>query len=408
MEACDQWVRGDFIGRGSFGEVSLAAGTSDGSVFAAKSINLAAAHPSQISALENEIQILKSISSPFIVKYLGSDSTLETSKGGLHRNLLMEYLPGGCVSDFAPNLDDQIVRSYTLCLVSALQYLHSKGIVHCDVKGKNVFVSSTPGVAKLGDFGSAKRLAAPINGDYEKKLKMRGSPLWMAPEVVRQERQGPESDVWSLGCTVIEMVSGKPGWRDCGVGAIYQIGFSDELPEFPDGLSELGRDFVDKCLRRDPGERWTSDQLLRHPFVSGDCKIENESSPRSVLSWPNSEFSSDDIDDIEGEEETETQLMGLGSLVISAERRVRELASGRGAVWESGGWEEVRSLSSVSVDAGEGGANRGFGVSGSAATEGIREEYSDLWSGSVGSSSDVGREIYASDALEVFKHQVSN
>ncbi|KAK9124544.1 hypothetical protein Sjap_014146 [Stephania japonica] len=387
MEAHDHlWVRGDFIGRGSFGEVSLASSISDGSVFAAKSIDLASAHPSQISALENEIEILKSISSPFIVKYLGSDSTLETNKGGVHRNLLMEYLPGGCVSDFAPNLDEHVIRSYTWCLVSALQYLHSKGIVHCDVKGKNVFVSSTPGVAKLGDFGSAKKLGA-INGDCSKQ--MRGSPLWMAPEVVRQERQGPESDVWALGCTVIEMVSGKPGWRDCGVGAVYQIGFSEELPEFPDGLSELGRDFLNKCLKRDPSERWNSDQLLRHPFVSGDCKIVVESSPRSVLSWPNSEFS-DEVEE-DDEQETETQLMDLDSLVISAERRVGELVSERRVVWESDGWEVVRSLrrlSSVSGDEREG-ANWGIWVSGGEATEGTRGEYSDLCSGSVGSSGEV-------------------
>ena len=81
-----------------------------------------------------------------------------------------------------------------------------------------------------------------------------GTPLWMAPEVVAGEATSPASDVWSLGCTVIEMVTGKPPWKvtdheDAG-GVLLRIALGDQVPEFPAELSKCGRDFLDKCLRR--------------------------------------------------------------------------------------------------------------------------------------------------------------
>ncbi|KAF5188448.1 kinase-like, partial [Thalictrum thalictroides] len=209
----------------------------------------------------------------------------------------MEYMFGGTISDSCIK-DEQILRSYTRCIVSALHYVHSKGIVHCDVKGKNVLVGSKVGVAKLADFGSARRIAR-IEEDAGALIKPQGTPLWMAPEVIRQEKQGFESDIWSLGCTIIEMITGKAAWKDCDSSTVvFKIGFSDELPEFPEQLSELGCDFLDKCLRRNPSERWTCDQLLQHPFLSS-TDILVETSPRSILDWDNvTEFCDDDEDSL--------------------------------------------------------------------------------------------------------------
>ncbi|OVA02734.1 Protein kinase domain [Macleaya cordata] len=357
------WVRGNCIGKGSFGTVNLAVDKSNGHIFAVKSVNLKTAHPFHIQSLENEIRILQSLSSPYVIQYLNDD--LEFQSGtAVYQNLHMEYMAGGTVVDLAAKFGgkgihgyvdhEQIVRSYTRCIVSALHYIHSSGFVHCDVKGKNVLVGSTPGFAKLADFGSAKRISSDgcanlEDGGAKMMILPRGTPLWMAPEVIRQERQGPESDVWSLGCTIIEMITGNPPWKDCGPKMVHQIGFSDQVPEFPDQISELGRDFLEKCLRRDPSERWTCEELLRHQFLSTDSEIVNNQSPRCVLDWSNSEFR----DDNEDEEDFQLSFINSCSLnsssdsenlvISSAKDRISKLASVRGVVWESDGWELVRS-----------------------------------------------------------------
>ncbi|CAF1864300.1 unnamed protein product [Brassica napus] len=163
----------------------------------------------------------------------------------------------------------------------------------------------------------------------------------MAPEVVRRNYQGPESDVWSLGCTVIEMLTGKPAWEDNGFESLSRIGFSSELPFIPAGVSELGRDFLEKCLRRDRSQRWSCDQLLDHPFLRQDqhSVLTTESSPRCVLDWVSSEFE---------EEEEESD---VSRDTVSAVARISKLATRVGAIWESDGWIEVRSDASEELAA---------------------------------------------------------
>ncbi|GAB4824548.1 hypothetical protein Ancab_007423 [Ancistrocladus abbreviatus] len=349
-----RWIRRNCIGKGSFGSVSLAINRSDGRIFAVKSVEKASSLPAQLDALENEITILRSLYSPFIVKYYGDDVTEDPSSAAVYRNLHMEYLPGGTVSavtvDGDELMDEELVRAYTWCVVSALKYIHSKGIVHCDVKGRNILVGPTPGIAKLADFGSARRvgssMSSMVGSNLTSKIVPRGSPLWMAPEVVRGESQGFESDMWSLGCTVIEMVTGKPAWRDDGVNTLSRIGYSDELPQLPSQLSELGLDFLEKCLRRDPSQRWSCDQLLQHPYLlfSSASKIA-ESSPRSVIDWSSLE---DHDDYSEDEEEVKLASCGERDIPATAEtadvaERMGKLATTRGVNWESDGWMVVRS-----------------------------------------------------------------
>ncbi|XP_022755564.1 mitogen-activated protein kinase kinase kinase 18-like, partial [Durio zibethinus] len=331
------WTRGKCLGKGSFGTVSLAINESGDTVFAVKSVDLATCLPNQWESLENEIRILRSLSSPHVVEYLGDDVTRYESPTTSYRNLHMEYLPGGTVADVAiikrrlADMDERILRWQTRCLVSALKYVHGEGIVHCDVKGKNVLVGPDFTSVKLADFGSAIKIKRDDADDRCRSLiTPRGSPLWMAPEVIRGEYQGPESDVWSLGCTVIEMITGKPAWDDQGFNSLNRIANSDELPDLPTQFSELGKDFVEKCLRRNWNQRWSCDQLQRHPFLASASALNmiGESSPRCVLDFASSHFEEDaDAENFEA----------------SARERIDKLATEGGVIWESDGWVAARS-----------------------------------------------------------------
>lgn len=111
-----------------------------------------------------------------------------------------------------------------------------------------------------------------------------GTPMFMAPEVARNEEQSFPSDVWSVGCTVIEMATGKGPWAESDpVSVLYRIGFSSDAPEIPRRLSDSGRDFLAKCLMRDPRERWTVKELLEHPFLDISEEEFTRNSPSGVL-----------------------------------------------------------------------------------------------------------------------------
>ncbi|XP_027368445.1 mitogen-activated protein kinase kinase kinase 17-like [Abrus precatorius] len=331
------WVRGKCIGKGAFGIVNIAVSKKDGRVFAVKSVDRKTGLTVQLDALENEIRILQRVSSPHVVAFLGADVTCEEGATSSFRNLHLEYMPGGTVADLDhADVDERLVRRYAWCLVSALRHVHARGFVHCDVKGRNVLVAGDRSVAKLADFGAAV--------DFSGEASPRGSPMWMAPEVIRREYQGPESDVWSLGCTVIEMVTGKPAWEDRGVDTLSRIGYSNELPEFPSVLSEVGRDFLEKCLRREPNKRWSCDQLLQHPFLL-PYNYSVESSPRCVLDWVDSEFAESD-NECEQEEEKMIPNSKLNSEEDSVNNRICKLATGSRVNWETQGWVVVRAIAS--------------------------------------------------------------
>ncbi|XP_072984809.1 mitogen-activated protein kinase kinase kinase 18-like [Typha latifolia] len=322
------WVRGSCIGRGSFGMVSLAMYKSTGQVFAVKSINLNSSSLHSVSSLENEIKILRSLSSPYVVSYLGDDYTVGC------RNLHMEYLPGGTAAELdagSAGTDEIELRGYVRCVTRALRYLHEDAAtVHCDVKGRNILIRREDNSAKLSDFGAARRVSDVAAGGN----RINGTPLWMAPEVARGEHPTPASDVWSLGCTVIEMATGEHPWRDCAhgdvAGFLFRLGFGDEVPKVPTLLSKACKDFVDKCLRRDPRERWSCEQLLRHPFLA------EEPSPRSVLDWAT--WDEDVLMD-----KCENSVYTYDEINSTARERLKELGSNEGIVgWDSDGWELVR------------------------------------------------------------------
>ncbi|KAJ4801955.1 hypothetical protein LUZ62_053201 [Rhynchospora pubera] len=290
------------LGRGSTASVSLASDPITGSLIAVKSAELSLSSP-----LQHENVILSGLNSPHIISCYGSRTF------NSHYHLLLEFVPGGSLFDRIkshPNgrLDEPDIGSYATEILLGLSYLHLNDITHGDIKSQNILIDSD-GRAKIADFGAAVLKSGTHNGE---STSLSGTPAFMAPEVARGEEQGPASDVWALGCTIIEMATGKAPWigviKDQDVmGAIYQIGYcSDSAPAIPDWFSEEGRDFLMNCLKRDPNERWSAEQLLHHPFVcfrdaefKRDRNWDRMISPQSALDFGDAFCGSETEDDEE-------------------------------------------------------------------------------------------------------------
>ena len=281
-----KWVKGKVIGSGSYGTVHLAINKVTGGLFVAKCAHSGVASKS----LEHEASILESLDSPYMVRCMGK-GWQKGSDGGAKLNVFMEYMAGGSLSDMAEKfggaVDEEVIRLYTKQILNGLKYLHENGIVHCDLKCKNVLLGSS-GNIKLADFGCAQRLKdLDRNGKFAYSWQsVGGTPLWMAPEVLRKEGLDFASDIWSLGCTVIEMATGRPPWgykASNPMAVVLKIAYSNERPKFPVHLSEEGMDFLAKCLERNPESRWTAEELLDHPFITGNSQKNYACSPASVL-----------------------------------------------------------------------------------------------------------------------------
>jgi len=191
--------------------------------------------------------------------------------------IFMELVPGGSVRavlDQVGRLPERLVRVYTRQLLQGLTYLHAHRIVHRDIKGANLLVNGQSSV-KVADFGASSKLAS-LADPSAASTSIRGTPLFMAPEVIQQVGHGRKADVWSAGCTVIEMASGRPPWASLGfdneVAAMFHIATTETPPDLPADMSPVARDFVLRCLTRDPAARPTAHELLVHPFVASTSR----------------------------------------------------------------------------------------------------------------------------------------
>ncbi|XP_043343879.1 mitogen-activated protein kinase kinase kinase 19 isoform X5 [Cervus canadensis] len=245
--------------------------TSQGQLIAVKQVALDTsdklATEKEYRKLQEEVDLLKALKHVNIVAYLGT--CLEENIV----SIFMEFVPGGSISSiinrFGP-LPEMVFCKYTEQILQGVAYLHENCVVHRDIKGNNVMLMPT-GVIKLIDFGCAKRLAwAGLNGTHSDMLKsMHGTPYWMAPEVINESGYGRKSDIWSIGCTVFEMATGKPPLASMDrMAAMFYIGAHRGLmPALPDCFSENAADFVRVCLTRDQHERPSAVQLLKHSFL---------------------------------------------------------------------------------------------------------------------------------------------
>ncbi|KAJ8010954.1 hypothetical protein DPEC_G00080510 [Dallia pectoralis] len=164
-------------------------------------------------------------------------------------------------------LTENVTRRYTRQILQGVLYLHSNMIVHRDIKGANILRDSS-GNVKLGDFGASKRIQTIcMSGTGIKSVT--GTPYWMSPEVINGEGYGRKADIWSVACTVVEMLTQKPPWAEYeAMAAIFKIATQPTKPLLPENVSDAARDFVRQVFVKEEC-RPTAETLLSHPFVQG-------------------------------------------------------------------------------------------------------------------------------------------
>ncbi|CAH9109814.1 unnamed protein product [Cuscuta europaea] len=258
-----KWKKGRLLGRGTFGTVYLGFNSENGQMCAIKEVKVVADDRTSkecLKQLNQEIALLSQFSHPNIVQYYGSELGEETL------SVYLEYVSGGSIHKLLQDygsFKEAVIQNYARQILSGLAYLHARNTVHRDIKGANILVDPN-GEIKLADFGMAKHITS-----YSSMLSFKGSPYWMAPEVVMNTNgYSLAVDIWSLGCTVLEMATSKPPWSQYeGVAAIFKIGNSKDMPDIPDQLSNEAKNFIRLCLQREPSLRPTASQLLEHPFI---------------------------------------------------------------------------------------------------------------------------------------------
>ncbi|KAG9018100.1 hypothetical protein FRB90_012289 [Tulasnella sp. 427] len=283
---------GNCIGKGQIGSVYRALEINTGRIVAVKRISLAGLPESEIIQLTKEVHLMKRLCHPSIVQYEGivrNDDSLD---------IVLEYVENGSVGQALKafgKFEERLVARYATKILEGLHYLHEQQVVHCNLRGANI-LSTRNGNIKLSDFGLSLTLSA-INNET-------GIPNWsewrcwtvnassstminaVAPEVIELKGASAASDIWSLGCTIVELLTGEPPYSELGtsLSVMFRIVEDDTAP-IPDCCSKPLRDFLSQCFRKDPTERPTAESLFEHPWLKqmwGSHKVSSCKEGQSV------------------------------------------------------------------------------------------------------------------------------
>ncbi|KAJ6575035.1 kinase-like domain-containing protein [Mycena capillaripes] len=270
-----KYVLGELIGKGSYARVYLAMNANNGELMAVKRVETPQTASDRVDsrqlevveALKFESETLKYLEHPNIVQYLGFEETPETL------NIFLEYVPGGtigsCLSKHG-KFNQEVTKWFTEQILAGLEYLHSTGILHRDLKGDNILVEPS-GTCKISDFGISKK--QDVQGQAHTQMK--GTGFWMAPEVLdSNSKRGYDSkvDIWSVGCVVLEMWTGVRPWAGEEIIPVMMKLYNEKQPPPvpPDilaGLSDVALDFRRECFAMNPKARPPAAVLRQHAYL---------------------------------------------------------------------------------------------------------------------------------------------
>jgi len=252
------------VGEGAAGEVFVATDTKKNRNVAIKKMTLGSQNMKLVLV---EIGIMKDSHHPNIVDYIDSyivDDQLW---------VVMEYMGGGCLTDILEQFEEIRMNESQIALcckevLSGLSYIHSLHRIHRDIKSDNILLSDG-GEVKLADFG----YAAQLTQQKQKRNTIVGTPYWMAPELIRGQAYDTKVDIWSLGIMGMEMAEGEPPYMEFPpLRALFLISTKGipPLKEETKWSSEF-KEFLAKCLEKDPEKRPSATEMLQHPFIKKAC-----------------------------------------------------------------------------------------------------------------------------------------
>eukprot|EP01060_Flectonema_neradi_P032840 TRINITY_DN5322_c0_g1_i1.p1 TRINITY_DN5322_c0_g1~~TRINITY_DN5322_c0_g1_i1.p1 ORF type:complete len:840 (+),score=125.22 TRINITY_DN5322_c0_g1_i1:45-2564(+) len=274
-----RYRKGKKLGQGAFGSVYLGIDQLSGEMVAIKELQVDSL--SSDTEVRNEFDLLRTLQHPNIVRYIDYEFVEGSTNSTLR--IYLEYVDGGSMASVLKQyggLCERVCSKYVHQTILGLKYLHESGVIHRDIKPANLLVNSS-GEVKLADFGASKKLSDGATTLTETKFI--GTPAYIAPEAIRGKHTFA-ADIWSVGCTLLELVTGRNVWvgtitYDGVADFIKQISENTVMPTIPEELSDECRDFISRCMQRDPKTRASCEELLQHPFlvINSDNETETES-----------------------------------------------------------------------------------------------------------------------------------